>query len=567
MSAGTPPLTREPAGGPAARPAGRRLRGARPGSAALVITVAGLVLIPVVAVTAGLLNPSTSVWRQLWSTVLPGMLGSTLALMLLVAAGTLTLGAGLAWLLTAYRFPGSRVFGWLLVLPLAMPGYILGFVFLALFDYPGPVQSWLRSVFGPDVWFPEVRSVAGAALVLSLTLFPYVYLLARAALVRQAPGTYEAARSLGTGHARAGWRVVLPLARPALAAGLALVMMETLTDFATVSYFNVQTVSVGVYQVWKGQFDRGAATELVGVVLLFALLVIAGERLLRGRARYHQRNGTGRGLPRVRLSGVRAWVATATCLAVLAAGFGLPAAQLAWWAATDVSQGGTALLDPRYLGYLGNSLTLVVSAAVLCAALALLVGHAVRTSGGRVTGAAAQLTSVGYAIPGVVVAIGVLIAFAELDAALEALGVPGGTGLLVTGSVLGIIYAYMVRFLAVAYQGVDASFAAVSPAMTASALSLGAGPARVLGRVHLPLVRTGIGTALVLVAIDVLKELPIVLLLRPFGFDTLSVWTYQLAAESRWQSAALPALTIVAVALIPVLAVIGRQQRRQEEGR
>jgi iron(III) transport system permease protein len=530
-----------------------------------VVAAAGLAVVPVVAVAAGVLTPDTAMWARLWSTVLPDMLVSTLALMLAVAVGTLVLGAGLAWLVSTYRFPGSTWFGWLLVLPLAMPAYILGFVFLAVFDFPGPVQTGLRAVFGPEVWFPEVRSIPAAATVLSLTLFPYVYLMVRSALREHAAATYEAARTLGAGHGRAGLRVVLPLARPSLAAGLALVMMETLTDFATVSYFNVRTMSVGVYQVWKGQFDREAATELVGLVLGFALLVIVGERLLRGRARYHQHGGAGRGLPRVRLTGVRGWAATATCGVVLAAAFGLPVAQLLWWAVADLRGGDTVLLDARYAGYLANSLTVGVTAAVVCALIALVVAHGVRMAGGRVTLAAAQLTGVGYAIPGVVVAIGVLIAFAWLDDAVEALGVPGGTGLLATGTVLGVVYAYIVRFLALGYQSIDASFAKVSPAMTASALCLGASPARVMGRVHLPLVRTGIGVALVLVTIDALKELPIVLLLRPFGFDTLSVWTYQLAGESRWHSAALPALTIVTVALVPVLAVLGRRQWRREE--
>jgi iron(III) transport system permease protein len=532
----------------------------RRGWTAVVIAAAGIAVIPVVAVTAGALTPEHASWRQLWDTVLPGMIGRTLALMLCVAAGTLVLGAGLAWLVSAYRFPGSRVFGWLLVLPLAMPAYILGFVFLSVLDYPGPVQTGVRAVFGPDAWFPEVRSIPGAATVLSLALFPYVYLLARTALYAHAPATYEAARTLGAGHARAGVRVVLPLARPSLAAGLALVMMETLTDFATVSYFNVQTVSVGIYQVWKGQFDREAATGLAGLVLGFALLVIAAERLLRGRARYHQHGGAGRGLPQVRLTGARGWAATAVCTGVLAAAFGVPVTQLVSWAAGELAADPAALLDSRYAGYLTNSVGLAATVALACAGIGFLVAHGRRMAGDRLTGTAAQLTTVGYAIPGVVVAIGVLIAFAWLDDALEAVGVPGGTGLLATGSLIGVVYAYIVRFLALGYQSIDASFVRVSPSMTASALSLGASPVRLLGRVHAPLVRTGAVAALVLVAIDAIKELPIVLLLRPFGFDTLSVWTYQLAAESRWSAAALPALTIVAVALVPVLA-LGRDRK------
>lgn len=538
----------------------RRRTGRRFGWTLLVVAVAVVVVIPVAEVTAGTLTPTPDVWARLWATVLPGMIGDTLALMLGVTLGTVVLGAGLAWLVTVHRFPGSRVFRWLLVLPLAMPAYVLGFVFLAIFDAPGPVQSGLRATFGPDVWFPDVRSLPAAALVLSLSLYPYVYLLVRSALLEQAPATFEAARTLGASRTRAAVRVVLPLARPSLAAGLALVLMETLTDFATVSYFNVETVSVGVYQVWKGQFDRAAATELAGLVLLFAVAVMAAERLLRGRARYHQKGGRGRGLATVRLTGAPRWLATGTCAAVLAAAFGLPAAQLLWWSGADLLRGATNLLDPRYAGYLTNSLFVGAIAAVSCAAIGLLITHSTRMAGGRLTRIAAQATTVGYAIPGVVVAIGVLIAFAHLDTGLEALGVPGGTGLLVTGSVIGIIYAYVVRFLALSYQSIDASFTKVSPSMTASALSLGASPARVLGRVHLPLVRTGVVTALVLVTIDALKELPIVLLLRPFGFDTLSVWTYQLASESRWESAALPALTIVAVALVPVVLLVGKDR-------
>ncbi|MPY77355.1 MAG: ABC transporter permease subunit [Actinophytocola sp.] len=538
----------------------RRGTGRRFGWTLLVGAVAVFVVIPVAEVTAGVLTPTPDLWARLWSTVLPGMLGDTLALMFGVTVGTLVLGAGLAWLVTVHSFPGSRIFRWLLVLPLAMPAYVLGFVFLAIFDAPGPIQTGLRAMFGQDVWFPDVRSLPAAALVLSLALYPYVYLLVRSALLEQAPATFDAARTLGASRTRAAVRVVLPLARPSLAAGLALVLMETLTDFATVSYFNVQTVSVGVYQVWKGQFDRAAATELAGLVLLFAVAVIAVERLLRGRARYHQKGGRGRGLATVRLTGAHRWLATGTCVAVLAAAFGLPAAQLLWWAGGDLLTGATNLLDPRYAGYLTNSLIVGAVAAASCAVIGLLVAHSTRMTGGKITTIAAHATTVGYAIPGVVVAIGVLIAFAHLDTALEALGVPGGTGLLVTGSVIGIMYAYIVRFLALSYHSIDASFTKVSPAMTASALSLGASPARVLGRVHLPLVRTGVVTALVLVTIDALKELPIVLLLRPFGFDTLSVWTYQLASENRWESAALPALTIVAVALVPVVLLIGKDR-------
>lgn len=527
----------------------RRTATGRPAWSFAVILIAALVATPVVAVVvdgiAGL--DDIRLPRSLGSMVL-----TTLGLMLGVGVGTLVVGGGLAWLVTAYRFPLRDLLVWLLVLPLAMPAYILGFVFLSTFDVSGPVQSGLRSVFGAGVWVPEVRSLPAAIVVMSLTLYPYVYLLARNALVEQAPGTYDAARSLGASRGRALRKVLLPLARPSLAAGLSLVMMETLTDFATVQYFNVQTVSVGVYLVWKGNFDFHSATQLSVLVLLFAVAVLAGERLLRGRAKFHQKRGRGQGLQGTRLTGWKGWGAALLGLSALAAGFVIPVLQLLWWAVGDVLADASVLGDPRFVDYLGNSLAVATVTALGGVALAVVIGHSLRLGGGPLVRGAAQMTTFGYAVPGAVVGIGVLIAFAALDRLLEGLGVPGGTGLLVTGSVAGILYAYLVRFLAPAYQAVDASFAKISPTMTLSALSLGASPRRILARVHLPLVRPGVAVALVLVAIDAVKELPIVLLLRPFGFTTVSVWVYELARENFWEKAALPALLIVAVAVVPV---------------
>lgn len=527
----------------------RRTAAGRPAWSFAVILIAALVATPVLAVVvdgiAGLSDVRLP--RGLGSMVL-----TTLGLMLGVGVGTLVVGGGLAWLVTAYRFPFRDVLVWLLVLPLAMPAYILGFVFLSTFDVSGPVQGALRSVFGPGVWVPEVRSLPGAIIVMSLTLYPYVYLLARNALVEQAPGTYDAARSLGAGRGRALRKVLLPLARPSLAAGLSLVMMETLTDFATVQYFNVQTVSVGVYLVWKGTFNFHSATQLSVLVLLFAVAVLVGERMMRGRAKFHQKRGRGQGLQGTRLTGWKAWGATSLGIAALAAGFVIPVVQLLWWAVGDVLRDASVLSDPRFLDYLGNSLVVATVTALGCVLLAVVIGHTLRLGGGPLVRGAAQMTTFGYAVPGAVVGIGVLIAFAMFDRLVVALGVEGGTGFLVTGSVLGILYAYLVRFLAPAYQAVDASFSKISPTMTLSALSLGASPRRILARVHLPLVRPGVAVALVLVAIDAVKELPIVLLLRPFGFTTVSVWVYELARENFWEKAALPALVIVAVAVVPV---------------
>ncbi len=530
----------------------------RAGWSTAVGVIAAVAVLPVLAVVIDALAATGGGSDIAWPDRLPQMIWDTAVLLIGVGVTTVVVGGGLAWLVTAYTFPGRAALAWLLVLPLAMPAYILGFVYLSMLDYPGPVQTQWRAVFGDAAWFPQIRSLPMAILVLSLCLYPYVYLLARSALLEHAPATYDAARSLGSSPTKALFRVVLPLARPSLMAAAALVMMETLTDFATVTYFNVETVTVGVYQVWKGTFDRQSATALAGLVLSFALLVILAERLARGRARYHQRGGPERGFTPTPLTGAKAWAATGVCLLVLTLAFLLPVGQLLWWGITTDEGGLSTLTDARYLEYLGNSVTIGLIAAAGCVAAAVVMAHAGKITSGRRVGAAAQLATAGYAVPGVVVAIGVLIVFAWADDALETIGVPGGTGLVVTGSVAGIVYAYLVRFMAPAYQSVDASFAKMSGSLTGAALTLGAMPRRVLTRVHLPLARAGVGVAVVLVLIDALKELPIVLLLRPFGFTTLSIQVFQEASEARWESAAVPALTIVAVAVVPVVILFRR---------
>lgn len=528
----------------------------------LIAGVAFVVMVPVISVATSVLSPSTDVWRHLWETRLPGMIGTTLALLALVGLGTLVIGGGAAWLISAYRFPGRRWFGWMLVLPLAMPAYVLGFVFLSFFGYTGPVQDGLRTLFGPDVWVPEIRSLPGAATVLILSLYPYVYLMARAGIAEQGTEAYEQARMLGLGPLRAAFRVILPLSRPSLAAGLALVMMETLTDFATVLYFNVETVSVGVFRVWKGMFDREAAGELAALVLLFALAALALERAVRGGARYDQHGGGRATIEPRTLRGGRAIAATAASSGLLLVAFGIPVLQLVGWA---LSAGGGAL-DPRYVRFFGNSALLAGLCALLAVAIAVAVANSARFAGSRMSRGLTQLTTVGYALPGPVVAIGVLLVLAALDRALAAAGfeVPG---VVVTGSFAGLVYAYVVRFLAPAVNAVEASLQKVPLELTMTARTLGANPLRVLGRVHVPLSRAGILTAMLLVGIDALKELPIVLLLRPFGFDTLSVWVWQLASESRWTAAALPALTIVAASLIPVGVLVARLAEKPSEAR
>lgn len=510
-----------------------------------------LALAPVGVIAWSLLTPRAAVWSRLWRTRLPEMLISTVVLLALVMAGTLVLGLGLAWLVSGYSFPGRQVFAWLLVLPLAMPGYILGFVFMSIFGFTGPMQGALRRVFGAGVRVPEVRSLWAASLVLSLALYPYVYLMARAAMKEQATAGYEVARTLGYSHLQAARRVVLPMARPSIAAGLTLVMLETLTDFATVIYFNVQTVSVGVYRVWKGMFDRQAAGQLASLVLLFALVVLGLERMLRGRASYEQQGASGRQISSRRLHGARAWAATALCGGVLLLAFIAPVGRLLGWAAGQVLQGDQGL-GAGFASYLMNSAVLSITAALLVAVLATVLANARRLAGTRSVRAMSQLSTAGYALPGPVIGIGVLLVLAAIDRALAAAGIRV-PGLLLTGSVGGVVYAYVVRFLALGVNSVDASLRKVPVELSLTARTLGARPVRVLRRVHLPLCRSGLAVALLLVGIDALKELPMVLLLRPIGFDTLPVWVWQLASESRWQMAALPSLTIIAASLIPVV--------------
>jgi iron(III) transport system permease protein len=509
-----------------------------------------------------IVQPRRDVWSQQWSTRLPGELWSTVVLLAGVGVASTVLGAGLAWLTAAYRFPGSRQFGWMLILPLAIPSYILGFLTLSTVGRTGPIQDWWRATFGTDAWFPDIESMWGAIATFTLVLYPYVYLMTRAALRDQAAGAYFAARTLGAGPAEAARRIVLPLVRPAIAAGTGVVMMETLTDFATVQYFGVDTVSVGVFRVWRGTYDRDAASELATLVLAFALLTIGYERIARRHARFGESAGAGAGLEPRRLTGGRAATATAVCAIVVGAAFVGPVARLAAWAiAEQTGDRGTPLVD-QYPGYLWHSLQLVAITVVVCTVVAVLLANAQRFGRPRLTRLASRASAVGYAVPGPVVGIGVVLAVVGLDDALESIGLdlPGAV---TTGSLLVLVYAYAVRFLAPGLGAVESGIGQVSDEMTASARSLGERPLGTMWRVHLPLARSSLLTAAVLVGVDALKELPIVLLLRPFGFDTLPVWVYNLASESRFQQAALPALSIVAVAVIPVI-LLARQLDRPD---
>ena len=524
--------------GDAPQPPGRRALNPWP---VLVVGIAALVILPVALMAAEALTPDMDVWRRLWDNGgLSEMLTSTVALCVLVSIGTMLIGVSMAWLVSAYRFPGRSVFRVALVLPLAMPGYILGYVYLTTFSYAGPVQSTLRDWFGTtNVWFPNVRTLPGAAIVLSLVLYPYVYVLMLTALREQGLRTWQVSRTLGQGRIRGAWRAVLPAARPTLAAGVALVMMEVLTDFATVQYFNVETLPVGIFKVWKGEGNRIAATQIAVLVLAFALAVIVLERVLRGRARFYQAGAKGF-LEPVVLRGGKRWLATGACLTVLSAAFVLPVYRLLTW-----TKLGGQLTFSSYLEHMGRSITLASLAAGTCLVVGGVVTAAGRLTGGRITRWAAKGILVGYALPGTVIALGVLAMFGSV-----------GRVTVVTTTLLGVLYAYVVRFVPLSTVTVEASLEKITPSVVMAARTLGARPGRILRQIHLPMLRSGAAAALLLVFVHTLQELTIVLLLRPFNYDTLSVLVYGLTQNSAWEETGLPALTIVAVALIPVILML-----------
>lgn len=519
-----------------------------------MVLSAGLVAMPVAVIAASLLGPYSTAWTHLLDTVLLDYIVNSLLLMLGVGAGTLLLGASSAWLTALCEFPGRRVFSWALLLPLAMPAYIIAYTYTGLLDFAGPVQSALREAFGwqyGDYWFPPIRSLGGAICMLSLVLYPYVYLLARIALLEQSPALVEASRSLGRSAWQTLFRVTLPLARPALAAGVSLALMETLADYGTVAYFGVSAFTTGIFRTWYGLGELHTAAQLAAFLLIFVLVLFALERHSRARLRFHKMH-SARPPSRMQLRGWRAAAASTTALLILTAGFLLPAAQLGVWAAQHYS----SVFSAAFLALLGNSFLLAALASLGCLLLALLLGYGKRAYPGRLETGVTRLASMGYAVPGTVIAVGVMIPFAWMDNTLDGwlqrtLGM--SSGLLISGTLGALVFAYVVRFLAVSLQSVEAGLTRIRPAIDESARSLGQTPLGVLRRIHLPMLRTSLLSALLLVFVDVLKELPTTLILRPFNFNTLAVRAHELASDERLAEAALPALAIVLIGLLPVI--------------
>ena len=548
-----------------ALPARRRAETVLSWSAA---ALAALVLAPILGVVAALTQEGGGAWRHMLDTVLPVYVANTLTIGALVAVGSAALGVGAAWLVTMCRFPGRGFFEWALAAPLALPAYVIAYAYTALLDHPGPVQTALRATFGwgpRDYWFPEVRSLPGAALMLTLVLYPYVYLLARAAFLQQSGRAFDVARTLGYGPWGAFLRVAVPMARPAIATGVALALMETLADFGTVAHFGVQTFATGIYRAWFAMGDRVAAAQLSACMLMFVLALVALERAQRRSARYHPTGGFGPA-EGFRLRGWRSAGAVALCLAPVTLGFVAPVAMLLEMSLRE----GHALFGPRYVRFTLNTLTLASAAAAAAVAAALLLAYAERLAPGRLTAVANRVATMGYAVPGGVIAVGVLIPLSAVDNAVDAwarqaLGV--STGLLLTGSIAVLVFAYVVRFLAIALQTVEAGFCKITPSMDHAARALGEGPGGALRRVHAPILSGSLFTAALIVFVDTVKELPATLIMRPFNFDTLAVQAYRLASDERLEQASTPALAIVAVGMIPVVLLTVRIRRsRRAEG-
>tara|TARA_R110001592_G_scaffold277116_1_gene544201 strand:+ start:340 stop:2046 length:1707 start_codon:yes stop_codon:yes gene_type:complete len=522
----------------------------------LTLAVALFVATPLIAVATIALTPAPDIWRHLYNTVLFGYVERTVMLIGGIGLGTFAIGTGTAWLVTMCRFPGRGLFNWALVLPLAVPTYILAFVFTDQLEYAGAVQGTLREIFGwrdrQDYWFPEIRSMGGAVTVMTLVLYPYVYLLARAAFLEQSVCVLEVSRTLGKTAWQSFWNVALPLARPAIVVGMTLAMMEALNDFGTVDFFGVKTFTAGIYDVWLNMDNISGAAQLASVLMIFVVVLVVMERMARRGQRYHHTSSKIQALPSYRLSGVKAALAAVFCALPILLGFVLPASVLLSYAVVffDVT------LKANYLTITLNSISLSLGAAVIAVAIGLVLAYGLRMGSGPLPRAAVRFASIGYAVPGAVLAIGVIVPMAGLDNAIDAFsertfGV--STGLLFSGTVIAILYGYLARFLALSFGTVEAGLGKVSRNMDGAARTLGASPFQTMSRVHFPLLRTSLLTAGLLVFVDCMKELPITIILRPFGYDTLATFVFQYASDELFEESALGALTIVAAGLIPVI--------------
>lgn len=521
----------------------------------LLALLVSLPLLLIFAQWSALGSGEQDIWQHLLDTKLDRLAGNTVVLLFGVGAGVSVLGVALAWLCSTCEFPGRRFFDWALMLPLALPGYVMAFVFLGTFNFAGPVQSFLRARFGSSGWFPDMQGAGAVILVFTLVLYPYVYMLARAAFTAQGRSQMDAARILGLRPWAAFFRVALPGARPAIAAGVALALMETLADFGAVSVFNFDTFTTAIYGAWYGLFNLTVAAQLASLLLLFVALAVTLEQYGRRDARHV--HDSARRAPRYQLAGAQATGAVLLCTGVLGIAFIMPVVQLLLWTARTATS-----IEPRFADLLGRSLGLGAGAALVTVVLALLLAMIKRLPGSvwaqRWQALSLRFATLGYAVPGSVLAIGITLLFTGIDRQLAAYF---GLQPLLVNSVLGLLLAYVIRFLAVAHAPVDSGLQSIKGSVIEAARSLGAAPSAILRRVYVPLLKPGLVTALLLVFVDVMKEMPATLILRPFGWDTLAVRIYEMTTEGQWERAALPALILLVAGLIPVILLVKQSGR------
>ncbi len=523
---------------------------------ALVIAIALLIATPIIFVFSSVFTDAGTIWQHLLDTVLIDYITNSFWLMIGVGMGVLVLGVGTAWLVTMCSFMGSSWLEWLLLLPLAAPAYLLAYAYTNLLDYFGFVQTTLRSIFGwtsiQDYWFPNIRSLWGAIIMLILVLYPYVYLLTRVAFLEQSVCTVEASRSLGCNPWRSFFTIALPLARPSIMAGLALVLMETLNDFGTVEYFGVTTFTTGIYRTWLGMGERTAAAQLAAFLMLFILVLIVLERLSRKQAQYYQMGASGQSIPKYELGLSRGILAAMACLFPVILGFIIPAGYLLQMTLNNLD----TAFDDDFWDLAQHSFILATITAAIAAVIALVMAYGQRLQPNWLMRISVRIAAMGYAIPGSVIAVGILIPLGNFDNSIDKwmqTNFGQSTGLLLSGTIFSLIFAYLVRFLAVAFSSTESSLNKITPSLDDASRSLGYTATPTLIKIHAPLMAGGLLTSAMLVFVDVMKELPATLVIRPFNFDTLAIRVYQYASDERLIEASAPALAIVTVGIIPVI--------------
>ncbi|MEY3996368.1 MAG: hypothetical protein RL344_711 [Pseudomonadota bacterium] len=521
-----------------------------------VAPIALLTLIPLGMVLSAFLSPQTDIWMHLSEYVLPDVLKNTFILMLGVSVGVLALGVPLAWFTSICDFPGRKFFSWSLVLPLAMPAYVLAFVHIGLFDFTGPIQTTLRQFIGHFNGFPRIRSTGGVLLILSLSFYPYVYLLARNAFLTQGKQALEAAQMLGLSRQQGFWKVALPMARPWLIAGLTLALMETLADFGAVSMFNFDTFTTAIYKSWFSLFNLPAALQLAFILVIFIFALISLEQWGRGTKQYQ---GRIIATDRIQLRGWHRYLATGLCSLVLIIAFIAPVVQLIIWTATVWYED----FDSRYIGLIIRSVTISLLTACIVATLALILVFIQRRFNQKTTRWLIRIATLGYAVPGSVLAVGIFLPVAWLDNVLIPIThILGFTGYQVLkGSIAVMLLALVTRFMAVAFQPIDSAMQRISPNQENAARSLGLNQLQMITRLYTPLLRGGILTAVLMCFVDAMKEMPITLMTHPFGWNTLAVRVFELTSEGMWQNAALPSLMIVLTGLIPVIILVVNSEK------